>query len=156
MLHAEDIGRGGEWIETLPVRAQPLDARSWPAPHYAGGPGGLRRRYGRALRLVCRFLPRPVLWRRRSPQLRLHAIAYEHVMTNMATLRPGVSFTNSQNSVTSSLQNSSSSGKGSWCTLSGFATNIRPSFVRKTSSRDYVLEPRLKLCVEAHGGGRGV
>lgn len=43
------------------------------------------------------------------------------------------------------------------CMALGFATPIRPSCIRKTSSRgafDYVLESVMTLCVEAYTGER--
>ncbi len=98
VLHAENIKRGGEWIET---RILSSGARTNPWMQEAGPK---RIRYGELLAFdtdligpygMCADLSRT--WfcgdgRPSDEQRRLTRIAHEHIMTNMELLRPGTRF----------------------------------------------------------------
>ncbi|MDX8496272.1 Xaa-Pro peptidase family protein [Mesorhizobium sp. VK22B] len=99
VLHAENIARGGEWIETRILnsgpRTNPWMQEAGPRRVLSGdlvafdtdmvGPYGMCADFSRTW--YCGD-GKPT-----DEQRRLHALAYEHIMTNMAILEPGVSFT---------------------------------------------------------------
>src|SRR5690606_10236581 len=98
VLHKENIARGGEWIETRILtsgpRTNPWMQEAGPRIVQSGdlvafdtdmvGPYGM-----------CADLSRTWFCGDGTPtaeQRRLHSVALEHITTNMALLRPGVSF----------------------------------------------------------------
>lgn len=89
-------------------------------------------------------------------QRTLHAFVHDARVCNMAVLRPG-RVIHLRNAVTSPLRIRRAALWRQGCMALGFATPIRPSCIRKTSSRgafDYVLESVMTLCVEAYTGER--
>ncbi|RWB65984.1 Xaa-Pro peptidase family protein [Mesorhizobium sp.] len=163
-LHAENIARGGEWIETRILtsgpRTNPWMQEAGPRRIVSGdlvafdtdmvGPYGMCADFSRTWHCGD---GRPT-----DEQRRLHAIAYEHIAANMAMLKPGVSFTE----------------------LTQRSHKLPPEFVKQRygvmmhgiglcdeypailypedfipGAFDYVLEPGMTLCVEAYIGAVG-
>ncbi|RWD96627.1 MAG: aminopeptidase P family protein, partial [Mesorhizobium sp.] len=164
VLHAENIARGGEWIETRILtsgpRTNPWMQEAGPRRIASGdlvafdtdmvGPYGMCADFSRTWHCGD---GRPT-----DEQRRLHAIAYEHIAANMAMLKPGVSFTE----------------------LTQRSHKLPPKFVEQRygvmmhgiglcdeypailypedfipGAFDYVLEPGMTLCVEAYIGAVG-
>lgn len=98
ILHAENIRRGGEWIECRIMSTGPR-TNPW---FQESGPRIVE--YGDMLALdtdligpygICADLSRSWLVGDAEPtaeQKQLYQLAYEHIQTNMALLKPGVSF----------------------------------------------------------------
>ncbi|MER9756233.1 Xaa-Pro peptidase family protein [Mesorhizobium sp. M0166] len=164
VLHAENIARGGEWIETRLLtsgpRTNPWMQEAGPRRVASGdlvafdtdmvGPYGMCADFSRT-------------WycgdgRPSDEQRRLHAIAYEHVTTNMALLKPGVSFTEltqwghklPQEFVD---QRYSIMMHGIGLCDEYPAIRYPEDFI--PGAFDYVLEPGMTLCVEAYIGALG-
>ncbi|RJT23273.1 aminopeptidase P family protein [Mesorhizobium waimense] len=164
VLHAENIARGGEWIETRILTSGP---RTNPWMQEAGprrvessdllafdtdmvGPYGM-----------CADISRTWFCGDSHPtdeQRRLHGIAYEHIMTNMALLKPGVSFTEITERSHRLPAEFVPQRYGVMIHGIGLcdeypAIAYPEDFV--PGAFDYVLEPGMTLCVEAYVGAVG-
>ena len=164
VLHAENIARGGEWIETRILTSGP---RTNPWMQEAGPrrimPGDLVAfdtdmvgPYG-----MCADFSRT--WycgdgRPTDEQRRLHAIAYEHVMTNMAMLKAGVSFTELTERGHKLPAEFVDQRYGVMMHGIGLCDEY-PAILYPEDfipgAFDYVLEPGMTLCVEAYIGAVG-
>ncbi|KUM26652.1 peptidase M24 [Mesorhizobium loti] len=164
VLHAENIARGGEWIETRILssgpRTNPWMQEAGPRRIKSGdlvafdtdliGPYGM-----------CADISRTWYCGERRPsdeQRRLHRIAYEHVMTNMAMLKPGVSFTelterSHQLPLEFIAQRYGALMHGVGLCDEFPQIRYREDFI--PGAFDYVLEPGMTLCVEAYVGEVG-
>ena len=164
VLHKENIARGGEWIETRILTSGP---RTNPWMQEAGpriiqngdlvafdtdmvGPYGM-----------CADLSRTWFCGDGQPtaeQRRLHAVAYEHLTTNMALLRPGVSF----QELTERGHRLPAEFVDQRYSLMMHGIGLCDEFPAiyypqdfQPGAFDYVLEPGMTLCVEAYIGAVG-
>ncbi|TIL80536.1 MAG: aminopeptidase P family protein [Mesorhizobium sp.] len=164
VLHAENIARGGEWIETRLLtsgpRTNPWMQEAGPRRVAAGdlvafdtdmvGPYGMCADFSRT-------------WycgdgRPNDEQRRLHAVAYEHVTTNTALLKPGVSFTELTQcghklpkEFVDQRYSVMMHGIG---LCDEYPAILYPEdFI--SGAFDYVLEPGMTLCIEAYIGAVG-
>ncbi|MER9883213.1 dimethylsulfonioproprionate lyase DddP [Mesorhizobium sp. M0118] len=164
VLHAENIARGGEWIETRILtsgpRTNPWMQEAGPRRIVSGdllafdtdmvGPYGM-----------CADISRTWFCGDGCPsdeQRRIHAIAYEHIMTNMAMLKPGVSFTELTERSHRLPAEFVAQRYGVMIHGIGLcdeypAIAYPEDFV--PGAFDYVLEPGMTLCVEAYVGAVG-
>ncbi|MGX5804143.1 dimethylsulfonioproprionate lyase DddP [Bradyrhizobium sp. Arg314] len=164
VLHAENIARGGEWIETRILtsgpRTNPWLAEAGPRRVESGdlvafdtdmvGPYGMCADFSRTW--YCGD-GRPT-----DEQRRLHALAYEHVQANMALLKPGVSFTELTERGHKLPKEFVHQRYG--CMMHGIglcdeypAIMYPEDFI--PGAFDYKLEPGMTLCVEAYIGAIG-
>ncbi len=163
-LHKENIRRGGEWIETRILSSGPR-TNPW---FQECGPRVIQENellawdsdligcYG-----ICADISRT--WfigngRPTDEQRRLHAIAYEHIMTNMELLKPGVSFrelseTGHQLGEEFIEQRYGSRFHGVGLCDEWPSVKHRVDFPAK--GYDGVIEPGMVLCVEAYIGAVG-
>lgn len=164
ILHAENIARGGEWIETRILNSGP---RTNPWMQEAGpriieegdlvafdtdliGPYGM-----------CADISRTWFCGEGEPtaeQKRLHAIALEHIATNMELLKPGLSFTEITErghrlpaEFVEQRYSIMMHGVGLCDEFPGIP--YPQDFV--PGALDYALEPGMTLCVEAYIGAVG-
>ena len=164
VLHAENIKRGGEWIETRILSSGP---RTNPWMQEAGprriadgdlvafdtdliGPYGM-----------CADISRTWYCGDGAPddeQRRLHGIAYEHITANEAILKPGVSFpelTDLGHRLPEEFRAQRYGVKYHGVGLCDeFPCIYYPEDVI-AGAFDYVLEPGMVLCVEAYIGAVG-
>lgn len=164
VLHAENIARGGEWIETRILTSGP---RTNPWMQEAGprriedgdlvafdtdmvGPYGM-----------CADFSRTWFCGEGKPsdeQRHLHAIAHEHIMTNMELLKPGVSFTELTQRGHKLPQEFVEQRYGVMMHGIGLCDEF-PAILYPQDfipgAFDYVLEPGMTLCVEAYVGAVG-
>lgn len=164
VLHAENIARGGEWIETRILtsgpRTNPWMQEAGPRKIEAGdlvafdtdliGPYGMCADFSRTW--FC-GPGRPT-----DEQRRLHAVAYEHVMTNMALLKPGMSFTEVTQQGHKLPAEFVEQRYGVMLHGIGLCDEY-PAILYPEDfipgAFDYVLEPGMTLCVEAYVGAVG-
>ncbi len=161
VLHAENIARGGEWIETRILcsgpRTNPWMQEAGPRMISSGelvafdtdmvGPYGM-----------CADISRTWLCgdvQATDEQKRLHSIAYEHITTNMALLKPGKSFTEITRESHKLPQEFVAQRYGVMIHGIGLcdeypAIAYPQDFVE--GAFDYDLEPGMTLCVEAYVG----
>lgn len=168
VLHAENIARGGEWIETRILnsgpRTNPWMQEAGPRVIEAGdlvafdtdliGPYGM-----------CADISRTWFCADDSGKLeptaeqrRLHAVALEHITTNMQMLAPGVSFTELTErghrlpeEFVEQRYSLMMHGVG---LCDEFPSILYPQDFMPEAF-DYVLEPGMTLCVEAYVGAVG-
>lgn len=164
VLHAENIARGGEWIETRILtsgpRTNPWMQEAGPRIIESGdlvafdtdmvGPYGMCADFSRT-------------WfcgdgQPSAEQRRLHAIAFEHLSANIELLRPGVSFTELSERghrlpEEFVAQRYSVMMHGIGLCDEYPAIMYPQDFV--PGAFDYVLEPGMTLCVEAYIGAVG-
>lgn len=164
VLHAENIARGGEWIETRILTSGP---RTNPWMQEAGprrivdgdlvafdtdmvGPYGMCADFSRTW--YCGG-GRPT-----DEQRKLHSIAYEHVTTNMAMLKPGVSFTELTERSHKLPAEYVAQRYGVMMHGIGLCDEY-PAILYPEDfipgAFDYALEPGMTLCVEAYVGAVG-
>lgn len=164
VLHAENIARGGEWIETRILnsgpRTNPWMQEAGPRRVKSGdlvafdtdlvGPYGMCSDFSRTW--LCGD------GRPSDEQRRLHAIAYEHVMTNMALLKPGVSFTELTQTGHKLPQEFVEQRYGVMMHGIGLCDEY-PAILYPQDfipgAFDYVLQPGMTICVEAYVGAVG-
>ena len=163
-LHAQNIARGGEWIETRILNSGP---RTNPWMQEAGpriiesgdlvafdtdliGPYGM-----------CADLSRTWFCGDGEPtaeQKRLHAVALEHITTNMEMLKPGVSFTELTRRG-HRLPEEFVEQRYSLMMHGVGLCDEYPSILYPQDfmpeAFDYALEPGMTLCVEAYIGAVG-
>lgn len=164
VLHAENIKRGGEWIETRILSSGP---RTNPWMQEAGprkvkdgellafdtdliGPYGM-----------CADISRTWFCGDGKPddeQRRAYQVAYEHIMSNMALLKPGVGFRELTEIGHRLPEDYKPQRYGVMLHGVGlcdeFPAIYYPEDVIEGAS-DYVLEPGMTLCVEAYTGIEG-
>jgi len=163
-LHKQNIRRGGEWIETRILSSGPR-TNPW---FQECGPRVVQENellawdsdligcYG-----ICADISRT--WfigdgRPSDEQRRLHGIAYEHIMTNMERLKPGISFRElseggHQLSDEFIVQRYGSRYHG--VGLCDEWPSIKHKIDLSTKGYDGVVEPGMVLCVEAYIGAVG-
>ena len=163
-LHRENIRRGGEWIETRILSSGPR-TNPW---FQECGPRVIRENellawdsdligcYG-----MCADISRT--WflgdgRPTPEQRRLHAIAYEHIMTNMEQLKPGATLRELSEHGHQLGEEFVEQRYGSRYHGVGLcdewpAIKYREDFAER--GYDGVLEPGMVLCVEAYVGAVG-
>ncbi|CDX21082.1 DMSP lyase [Mesorhizobium plurifarium] len=169
LLHAENIARGGEWIETRLLtsgpRTNPWLQEAGPRRINTGdlvafdtdvvGPYGMCADFSRT-------------WycgdgRPSDEQRRLHTIAYEHMMANIAMLKPGISFTELTERSHRLPAEFVAQRYGVMMHGIGLCDEY-PAILYPEDfipgAFDYVLEPGMTLCVESYigtvGGHEGV
>lgn len=164
VLHAENIARGGEWIETRILASGP---RTNPWMQEAGpriveegdlvafdtdmvGPYGMCADFSRTW--FC-GAGEPT-----SEQRKLHSVAREHIEANMRLLRPGVSFTELTERGHRLPEEYVAQRYGVMMHGIGLcdeypAILYPQDFIR--GAFDYVLEAGMTLCVEAYVGAVG-
>lgn len=164
ILHAENIARGGEWIETRILNSGP---RTNPWMQEAGPriiePGDLVAfdtdmigPYG-----MCADISRTWFCGEDEPtaeQKKLHAVALEHISMNMELLEPGVTFTELSSrghQLPAEFVDQRYSVKFHGVGLCDEFPGIPYSQDFVPGALDYVLEPRMALCVEAYVGAVG-
>ncbi|ESZ68968.1 dimethylsulfonioproprionate lyase DddP [Mesorhizobium sp. L103C105A0] len=164
VLHAENIARGGEWIETRILtsgpRTNPWMQEAGPRRVMSGdlvafdtdmvGPYGMCADFSRTWHCGD---SRPT-----DEQRRLHAIAHEHVAANMTMLKPGVSFTEltqrSHRLPAEFVEQRYGVMMHGIGLCDEYPAILYPEdFIR--GAFDYVLEPGMTLCVEAYIGAVG-
>lgn len=169
VLHAENIKRGGEWIETRICSSGP---RTNPWFQEAGpriiGDGELLAldtdligTYG-----MCCDISRTWICGDVEPdaeQKRLYQIAYEHIMTNMELLRPGITFQEITEKAHRLPDNCIPNRYGVVMHGVGLCDeypSIRYREDYEGHGYDGIVEPGMVLCVEAYvgevGGKNGV
>jgi len=164
ILHAENIARGGEWIETRILNSGP---RTNPWMQEAGpriiesgdlvafdtdmiGPYGM-----------CADISRTWFCGEGEPtveQKRLHAVALEHISTNMELLEPGVTFielSSRGHQLPAEFVEQRYSVKFHGVGLCDEFPGIPYPQDFVPGALDYVLEPGMALCVEAYVGAVG-
>lgn len=164
ILHAENIKRGGEWIETRILssgpRTNPWMQEAGPRRMQAGelmafdtdliGPYGM-----------CCDISRTWLVGDGQPdgeQKRLYQVAYEHIMTNMALLKPGLGFrelTERAHRLPAEFvaQRYGVLGHGVGLCDEFPSVHYPEDFIE--GSFDYEFEPGMCFCVEAYIGAEG-
>ena len=169
VLHAENIRRGGEWIEcrilSSGVRTNPWFQECGPRVVQEGellafdtdliGPYG-----------ICADLSRTWMIGGREPtaeQKKLYRIAYDHIQYNMRILKPGMSFSEVTQSGLLLPKEYRAQRYGVMMHGVGLCDeypSIRYPEDLLEHGYDGVLEPGMALCVEAYvgavGGGEGV
>ena len=164
VLHTENIARGGEWIETRILTSGPR-TNAWmqeagPRRIKAGdlvafdtdmvGPYGMCADFSRT-------------WfcgdgRPSDEQRRLHAIAFEHITTNMELLRPGISFTELTRHGHKLPKEFVDQRYGAMMHGIGLCDEYPAIYYPEDfipGAFDYILEPGMTLCVEAYIGAVG-
>jgi len=169
VLHAENIRRGGEWIEcrilSSGVRTNPWFQESGPRVVQDGellafdtdliGPYG-----------ICADLSRTWMIGDRSPteeQKKLYKVAYEHIQYNMNILKPGMTFSEVTEAGILLPEKYRAQRYGVMMHGVGLCDeypSIRYPEDLLEHGYDGVLEPGMALCVEAYvgavGGAEGV
>jgi Xaa-Pro aminopeptidase len=164
VLHAENIARGGEWIETRILNSGP---RTNPWMQEAGprriqdgdllafdtdliGPYGMCADFSRTW--YCGN-GKPTV-----EQRRLHANAFEHITANMELLKPGVSFSEITHMGHKLPEEFIAQRYGVMMHGVGLCDEYPAIFYPEDfvdGAFDYVLEPGMTLCVEAYVGAVG-
>ena len=164
VLHAENIARGGEWIETRILcsgpRTNPWMQEAGPRVIQSGdlvafdtdmvGPYGMCADFSRTW--FCGD-GKPT-----DEQRRLHAIAYEHVRYNIGLLRPGLSFTELTEKGHKLPREFVDQRYGVMIHGIGLCDEYPAVLYPEDfipGAFDYVLEPGMTLCVEAYVGAVG-
>ena len=164
VLHAENIKRGGEWIETRILSSGP---RTNPWMQEAGP---RRMKEGELLAFdtdlvgpygFCADISRTWFCGDGKPsdeQRRLHQIAYEHIMTNRELLKPGVGF----RELTEKGQRLPEAFREQRYGVMFHGVGLCDEFPAiyypedfLEGAFDYHLEPGMALCVEAYIGAVG-
>ena len=159
VLHAENIKRGGEWIETRLLSSGP---RTFPWFQECGPRiverwrnTGLRHRFDRRLWHVCRYFAHLVgrRWRAYTDKMKeYYKVAHDHIMTNMELVAPGVSF---KELTFAGHQLSEEFVPGQYsCRFHGVGLCDEWPLIAypkdwRSGSFDYELQPGMTLCVEA-------
>lgn len=164
ILHAENISRGGEWIETRILNSGP---RTNPWMQEAG-PRQLQNGdllafdtdligpYG-----MCADISRTWYCGDQKPtaeQCDLHAVAHEHIMANLELLRPGVSFTEITQRGHRLPEKFIPQRYGVMLHGVGLCDEFPAIYYPQDfieGAFNYVLEPGMTLCVEAYVGAIG-
>jgi Xaa-Pro aminopeptidase len=164
ILHAENIARGGEWIETRILNSGP---RTNPWMQEAGprriqegdllafdtdliGPYGMCADFSRTW---CCGNGTPT-----GEQRRLHAIAYEHITANIELLKPGISFSEITERGHRLPEEFVAQRYGVMMHGIGLCDEYPAIYYPEDfieGAFDYVLEPGMTLCVEAYVGAVG-
>ena len=164
VLHAENIKRGGEWIETRILNSGP---RTNPWMQEAG-PRKLRE--GELLAYdtdligpygMCSDLSRTVFIGDGEPsteQRDIYRIAHEHIMTNIELLKPGVGFRELTERGHRLPEQYREQRYGVMMHGVGLCDEFPAIYYPEDfidGAFDYVLEPGMTLCVEAYVGAVG-
>ncbi|MEM9999974.1 MAG: dimethylsulfonioproprionate lyase DddP [Pseudomonadota bacterium] len=164
ILHKENIARGGEWIETRILtsgpRTNPWFQEAGPRKLQDGdllaydtdliGPYGM-----------CADLSRTIHVGDSAPtaeQREVFQVAYDHIMTNMALLKPGILFSELTH-LAKPLPEAYRAQRYSCCfhgvgLCDEFPCVTYPQDFRE-GAMDYPLEPGMMLCVECYAGKVG-
>lgn len=163
-LHKENIRRGGEWIETRILSSGPR-TNPW---FQECGPRVIQENellawdsdligcYG-----MCADISRT--WfvgddRPSGEQRRLHATAYEHIMTNMDLLKPGISFrelSDRGHQLSDEFIEQRYGSRFHGVGLCDEWPSIKHQVDFPEKGYDGVIEPGMVLCVEAYVGAVG-
>lgn len=164
VLHAENIRRGGEWIETRILSSGP---RTNPWMQEAGG---RQIRAGELLAFdtdlvgpygMCADISRTWYCGERPPsaeQCRLYTVAHDHIMSNMALLGPGVAFRELAEKLAPLPEEFRAQRYG--CAMHGvglcdeFPVILYPEDFMD-GAFEYVTEPGMVFCVEVYAGEVG-
>ncbi len=164
VLHAENIKRGGEWIETRILssgpRTNPWMQEAGPRKIQDGdlvaldtdlvGPYGM-----------CADISRTWYCGEGQPtneQRHLHGVAHDHIMTNMELLKPGVSFRELTEKGKRLPEEFIAQRYGVMMHGVGLCDEFPAIYYPEDyieGAFDYVLEPGMTLCVEAYIGAVG-
>ncbi len=164
VLHAENIKRGGEWIETRILSSGP---RTNPWMQEAG-PRKLQD--GELLAFdtdligpygMCADISRTWYCGDRRPddaQRRLHQLAFEHIMTNLALLKPGTGFRELTEKGQRLPEEFRAQRYGVMFHGVGLCDEFPAIYYPEDfieGAFDYVLRPGMIFCVEAYIGAQG-